>query len=218
MDKYDVEHWNLFYETNSYNLRYQEATNFAKTVSETLNSKHMIIELGAGSGRDALFFSQLGHDVLAVDLSSKALALINLRSLSLGHDLAVFQSGFTSPNEYPEFLEKCTRINVRKLPIVFYARFFFHAVPFEIEQNVINFIVLIAESNGAQLFAEFRIREENDYFYGKHFRRRLDLSEFVKHLEGQGFQILSISESDSYSLLGNEAPLLARVHCKIEAI
>jgi len=218
MDKFDIEYWNLFYDSNPYNLGYQEATNFATTVSETLNSKHMIIDLGAGSGRDALFFSQLGHEVIAVDLSSKAIALIKLRSLSLGLNLAVFQYGFTSPNEYSELIEKCTRINVRKLPIIFYARFFFHAVPFEIEQNVINFIVQIAESNGGQLFAEFRIREEKDYVYGKHFRRPLDLSEFVKHLEGEGFQILSISESDSFSILGNEAPLLARVHCEIEAV
>jgi len=45
---------------------------------------HSILELGCGQGRDALFFSQIGHNVEAIDVSSNAIDFVNKTKNLLG--------------------------------------------------------------------------------------------------------------------------------------
>lgn len=47
---------------------------FAKKVAVCLRTPERILELGCGTGRDAKYFSQLGHDVVATDGSSDVIS------------------------------------------------------------------------------------------------------------------------------------------------
>jgi len=49
---------------------------FAKKIIED-NSLHHILELGCGQGRDAVFFSRLGYNILATDISKNAIDFVN---------------------------------------------------------------------------------------------------------------------------------------------
>ncbi|MBC8304744.1 MAG: class I SAM-dependent methyltransferase [Pelagibacterales bacterium] len=49
---------------------------FAKKIIED-NSLHSILELGCGQGRDAVFFSRLGYNIVATDISKNAIDFVS---------------------------------------------------------------------------------------------------------------------------------------------
>ena len=75
--------------------------------SQTLKSTRKIIIPGCGNGYDAVHLANQGHDVLAVDFSSKAID--NLKSKKIDNLNAVSADYFTLPlefnNKFDYFLE-----------------------------------------------------------------------------------------------------------------
>ncbi|MEU5552848.1 class I SAM-dependent methyltransferase [Micromonospora sp. NPDC047793] len=52
---------------------------FAAKVAAGLRTPHRILELGCGTGADAVYFSKLGHEVVATDGSAEAISASSLR-------------------------------------------------------------------------------------------------------------------------------------------
>ncbi|MGI8419404.1 MAG: class I SAM-dependent methyltransferase, partial [Candidatus Levyibacteriota bacterium] len=65
-------HWNNLHQEDKAKL--EEPTTFAKEVQQILHTKVKILELGCGSGKDAIFFAEQGNTVVASDFSDVLIA------------------------------------------------------------------------------------------------------------------------------------------------
>ena len=66
-----INYWNRFYATN----KHMQASSFARFVNRKIIRKRTgnLIDIGCGNGRDCLFFSRNGHNVLGIDMSAEAI-------------------------------------------------------------------------------------------------------------------------------------------------
>ena len=76
----DADFWNECYANNNMGWDLGRATPVFKDWANNLKKKSKILVPGAGSGYDALYFASLGHEVLAVDFSEKAINRIKKQS------------------------------------------------------------------------------------------------------------------------------------------
>lgn len=84
MDDKTLKYWNDLYSKD--NFFGTGPTKLAKLAQSFIkkNKAYSILELGCGQGRDAIHFSQMGHDVTAVDISPNAIEFINKTKDHLG--------------------------------------------------------------------------------------------------------------------------------------
>jgi SAM-dependent methyltransferase len=76
----DAHFWNERYANNDIGWDLGGVTPVFKDWANNLKKKSKILVPGAGSGYDALYFANLGHEVLAVDFSEKAINRIKKQS------------------------------------------------------------------------------------------------------------------------------------------
>jgi len=78
-----IDYWDNLYLKKSYFGT--GPTKLAKLAEQFFQrvKKHNILEIGCGQGRDAIFFSQLGHNVKAFDISSNAVEFVNATKSAL---------------------------------------------------------------------------------------------------------------------------------------
>lgn len=135
----------------------------AFTISEMidLNIKN-IIDCGSGNGRDAIFFSRYGMNVIALDRSKKAMDLLEDKMREIPNFNAYVHD---VNNELPIEINKFSE---RK---VLYARFFIHSLD---EDTLKAFIknISISMNDGDLFFAEYRNENDKDLpkVTGNHFR------------------------------------------------
>lgn len=91
----DVKGWDLYHQKN-----YQEEvvhSQYAEKVESQFPRGSLILELGCGTGADAIFFLQKGHRVIALDISEFALKVLKERAESAGFSqkLALRQADFS---------------------------------------------------------------------------------------------------------------------------
>ena len=104
-----LNYWNTLYGEKNY---FGEGpTKLAKLAEKLFKKKHpqKILEIGCGQGRDAIYFSQLGFDVSAFDLSSNAIqSIISVKENMNLNKLNVFEHNVVNslafPDEYFDFV------------------------------------------------------------------------------------------------------------------
>ena len=87
---------------------------------------------------------------------------------------------------------------------VVYARWFFHAVDEETEDETLRW----CRDNGVILMAEMRAEHSDD---DSHLRRVIDSEIFLKKLTRFVFDVTHFEKSRGFSKVGNDDPLLIRV-------
>lgn len=102
VEKEKLDYWNSLY--SSKDFFGSGPTKLAKLAESTFNKKNMkILEIGCGQGRDAIFFSTLGHDVHAFDISVNAIDYVKDLKKSLGlENLHVSVHDVEKPLPYPD--------------------------------------------------------------------------------------------------------------------
>ena len=98
-----LDYWNSLYVIKNY---FGEGpTKLAKLAEKLLREKNVqkILEVGCGQGRDATYFSQLGFDVHAFDISSNAVqSVIEIKEKMNLNKLNVFVHDATKPLTFPD--------------------------------------------------------------------------------------------------------------------
>jgi len=126
--KYQVDDsmfWNCFYESLDEDLKLDIPSQFAAFCANEFKNLGIqkIIEFGAGNGRDSVFFAKHGFDVLATDMSSSALDILNNKSSVIRNLTARYCDvrEAASASDYSSYFadQRCA----------YYARFFLHALP-----------------------------------------------------------------------------------------
>ena len=158
------------------------------------------LEVGAGDGRDTLFFNEVN------ELSIRK---INYLAVIEPNNILEIDKVDHYQGTFEEYIDngKCppNRPSGGSCFDYIYARWFIHAVSEEVEDKLLEF----AKEQKATLMLEFRILgDEPD---DTHERRLIDLEKFTTKLLGIGFVIKHLEQGHGLSKVGDNDPLLARV-------
>ena len=168
----------------------------------------MLIDLGCGNGRDSMFFCRNGLKVTAVDSSQGAIE-------SFDENMPIFA---VCNNFIKTKALKCIDYDYC------YARWSIHAINKEGQDELLPNIFYSLKKGGL-FFSESRTINDVKYGQGEslglheyicdhHYRRFLDPDAFIEQLKNTGFEIIYCEESDSFSVMGDDSPMLIRVIAK----
>lgn len=177
---------------------------FAVFVQSWLGSERCnILEVGCGNGRDSIFLSNAGHNVVVTDQCIGS----DLKSISEGKsNLSYIEDDvLTAVVELKEHLDQSKKT-------VVYSRFFQHAINETVEAEMLT---ALSENlnEDARLFFEFRLLEDKDQFkvFGTdHYRRFQSDEEFIQRLKKSGFNCEYQCKGQGFARYGEEDPVVGR--------
>lgn len=182
---------------------------FARWVSDSYPSERPLVDVGTGTGRDAVHFAEQGRSVRAVDYSMGVLNRGRRRAAQRGLPLS-----FHSLNLYDlrEVLAFGTRLSREESPADIYARFLLHALNPDGEQNLLR-LAQMSLRRGGHLFLEFRTPpdEATEHHFGDKFRRYRSVGEVAATLEQLGARVVDAHDGRGMARLGGEDPHVGRV-------
>jgi len=162
-------YWELFYGKQ----RLQSPpSQFAAFVATEFKHHPLFIDIGCGNGRDTLFFSYLGHDVIGIDKSASAIDFCSSQMISSKDRLSTFLNSDIS--ELSLFDPLFNAVRERKKLI--YSRFFLHAIQERKEDELFEFIGKLCQNPEDVVALEFRTLEDehNPKEAKAHFRRFIE--------------------------------------------
>jgi cyclopropane fatty-acyl-phospholipid synthase-like methyltransferase len=197
-----MSYWDTYYVSG---LAPKYPSDFAKFAAKYVEPGKKLIDLGCGNGRDSVYFCGMGLKVTAIDMSASAIESIgkDLPILAVRDDFVSAKALFCHDFDYA------------------YARFTVHAIDRtgqdELFKNVYNALI-----DDGYFFIEVRTVNdrkyglgdkvgENEYFFDGHYRRFIKPDELIEQLEREGFSVIFSEESDTFSVVGGDAPALLRV-------
>lgn len=92
MSKYEREHWEQRYATEG--ARSTEPAAFLREIAERLPTRSHILDVGGGSGRNALWLARRGHTLTIADISPNALAIASAAAASANVSIETIQADF----------------------------------------------------------------------------------------------------------------------------
>jgi tellurite methyltransferase len=205
----DKKYWDGYYSNHGYDVGISGKSSFADYCSKKYfyNRPIKILELGCGNGRDAIYFSEKGHQVLAVDQSINAVEIEIKRSKN--NNLTAMSADFV----YDVISDDCEFDAV-------YSRFTLHSISQKDQCFLLPKVHGILKDGG--LFC-IEARTVKDPLYGKgdyceehtyitdHKRRFVDSYDFVAEVVNLGFEIVFFTEEANLSVYKGDNPVLMRI-------
>jgi SAM-dependent methyltransferase len=204
----DSFYWDKFYESRN-SIAFPSP--FACTVASDLDSTAAVVDLGCGNGRDSFFLSRLGNRVLGIDRSAVAVGGNAAKAAALSNPPLFVAIDFFNEeavrHAVGSFFERC--VDSQR---VFYCRFVIHSITEETETRLFSAIQPLFRA-GDRFFGEFRTTEdaERPKIFGNHYRRFVDLDEFLKRSRERGFETLYSVKGVGMAKYRGEDPVVARV-------
>lgn len=186
----ELQYWSDFYKKQ--NQPFQESLFASYCMTQWLKPKMTLLELGCGNGRDALYLSKCGVNVLAVDQCAEEIDFLNNRFG--GKNISFKCADFSD-------------LKFRKKFDAIYSRFTLHAISKQQEIRTLNWCARHLNENGLLLIEARgiqneiygmgeRVADEADAFiYEGHYRRFLNADDVNKQITGLGLTILSSDEA-----------------------
>lgn len=167
-------------------------------IKNYLNDKDItLIELGCGNGRDSIYFSQHGLNVVAIDQVEEEINFLG-RKFGVVDNLEFISGDFTQ-------LDKDRKYNV------VYSRFTLHSINSMQQDRVLKWSYSQLEKNGL-LCIEVRGKkneiyrkgekvdgEEDAFVYENHYRRFLDFNDLCDELKEIGFSLIYCEEKKDFA-------------------
>lgn len=192
----DKKYWENIYAKQSEN---EKPSLFAFYVAETINMKgKSLIELGCGSGRDAIFFANANaSQVVAIDQCDNIIKLLQQRFQQISN-LDFKCLDFTSLDDMKPF-------------DIVYSRFTLHSISKEQEKNVLRWAFRNLHPGG-KLCIEVRGQrneiykvgtpvegEPNAFILNDHYRRFIHFETFCEELKDLGFGLDYAKEDKGFA-------------------
>jgi len=116
----EVSYWDDYY-SKKIDLKDNLPSQFAVFAISEINELNIsnVIECGVGNGRDSIFFSSFNKNVIALDRSEEAIALLSRKAKNNDH-LIAYQHDLK--DQFPKAILQITDSKA------FYARFFLHSL------------------------------------------------------------------------------------------
>lgn len=205
--KQDISYWDNFYLNSDAKLRIP--SQFAAFVAtEYMGIFETIIDLGCGNGRDSLFFSSLGFEVIGVDASLKAIESIRKSSMSTGN----FLHSDIVNKDLPKLIQTLIHPSNKRL---IYSRFFLHAISDQQELSLWDLINTLCHNNDV-LALEFRTNRDEKLakVTDKHYRRFVNPIEVIARAADAGFVCEYFTEGFGYAKYKSDDAHVARLLLK----
>jgi len=203
-------YWENFYTRQ---LNQFPPSQFAAFIANEFKNHPLFIDIGCGNGRDSLFFSYLGHDVIGVDKSSAAIEFCNSQMMNSNKTISTFINSDVSDLEHHKSMFESTPL-VKK---VIYSRFFIHAIQEEREDELFEFIRRICQNPEDVVALEFRTEEDalNPKQAQAHFRRFISPTNLIHKMQNiYKFQIQYQVQGYGMAKYGVEDAHVCRVIAK----
>jgi SAM-dependent methyltransferase len=147
-----------------------------------------LLDIGCGNGRDTAFFAGLGFAIGALDQSEAAIELCGerlRRELGSAAGAACLQVG-DAGRDGLELLAASFQGS-----LLFYSRFFFHAIDEPAEDRVIEQAAAILRRRGGALAIEYRTTSDavSTKVTPGHYRRFIDPEAFAARIEAAGLKV-----------------------------
>ena len=195
-------YWDDYYATRATRQR-RLPSQFATFVAGELDRPHRVIELGCGDGRDAMFFSAYGHDVVGVDASIAAIEACRALAETLAEPARFVHARIDEPG-------LADRVKGTG-PRVVYARFFLHAIT-EAEEEVLLDLAAALTEPGDLLAVEYRtIRDlSGTKVTATHFRRYILPAAFEARALSKAFDVIYAVEGFGFAKYREDDAYVAR--------
>ena len=212
----DKNYWNNYYKNHGNDKDIIQASSFAQFVSNKylLKKKFNIIELGSGNGRDAIFFAQQKHNIIALDQSLEGMDAV--RKI-IDTDI----SKYFHPKKSDFVFEDYSKY---KNVDMFYSRFTIHSIT---KSDELFLLPKIYDALGVDGLFCIEVRTtkdpicgigencgENTYIKDNHKRRFIETKEFRTQVSELGFTEIYFIEQNNLSIVKNDNPTLMRIVLK----
>ncbi len=185
---------------------------FAVFVANEITTIDSVIDIGCGNGRDAIFFSSIGKNVLGIDGSSAAIEVCNEKRRILTKERLAFVQCRIDDHAVDEYLLSLLRELSSGGEVMLYSRFFLHAITDAQEQAFLQICTQILKNRGG--FAAFEFRTRRDELQPKstssHYRRFIDPVNFFSRAEKAGFGVEYFVEGFGFAKYKNDDAHAAR--------
>jgi SAM-dependent methyltransferase len=203
-DKGKTAYWEDYYRRST---NASPPSPFAIFIAGTLPVGQRMLEVGCGNGRDATYFSGLGHFVTAIDKSDAAIELC--QKLHQNTSAEFFAGALHNFSEkWSDHFD------------VVYSRFVLHAMTRAEELEMLREAARVLKPRG-QILIECRsindpLAREGEVISATeriagHYRRFVIREELRENLLDGGFQITSEVESNGLAVFKNEDPVVIRM-------
>jgi len=203
------DHWWSFYFGRSQETVPTEPSPFARWVHDREPPDSAIVDIGAGTGRDALWFARRQHDVLGLDYIPAATERADRQARD--EDLP---ARFRTLNLYDirQVLAIGADLAHRDTPPALYGRFLIHALEDAGRHNLWR-IASMCLRRGGRFYVEFRtgLDAGAEHEFGEHFRRYLEPDTVVAEIEAAGGQIEHREAGHGLAVYKQEDPHVCRL-------
>jgi len=196
-------YWKQFYRDNNVS----DGSQFAKFVAGRLDPSSTVLEIGSGTGRDAIFFAEHGHVVFGADRAAEGVQRASATAGERSLKAAFHVVDASDESELSRFVESVPQSG----PLVVYMRFFLHSIPVAVQELIFDVISRLPP--GFLLALEFRTDKDahQPKTYADHYRRFIEPGEVAASLKRRGFTIDFEEQGTGLSPFGDEDPHLARI-------
>ncbi|WP_107942130.1 methyltransferase domain-containing protein [Metasolibacillus fluoroglycofenilyticus] len=208
------EYWDQFYK-NTKGL--SDASTFSEYILTRIKNQQsqiIVVDLGCGTGKDSFNFVKNGFETIGVD-GSEEVTKINkskVKTMSVANIdfYCIDLSDRVKVTTLMKSFNESAKVSRKK--ILFYTRFFLHAIPEQVEDILLENIHVNIDVPFL-LASEFRTKEDADLdkIYDNHYRRYIDTDELLRKVLNLGFSVQSFTKGRGLSVYKNEDPYLARV-------
>jgi len=202
--------WQTFYRSPRVEKVPTERSLFAVWVEDRIGPGDRVIDVGAGTGRDAAWFAKQGHPVTALDYArlrskkrgGKVKAPVRVRHFNVEDLAGVLTAGARLAHD------AVTEPEIRQV----YARGLFDSLSAPGRDNFWRYASM-AQRRGGQTFVEFRTPAGRDehFFFGRHRREFPDPDEVVREVERHGGTVAERVIGRDLAPLGKENPEICRL-------
>ncbi len=212
-------YWENYYKSHA---TPQRESRFAAFVCEKILRGAVLLELGCGDGRDALFFAKNGMHVCAIDQASSEIAYLNAHHQNA--NLRFVAGDFTALEGFGFAQSSFDCV---------YSRFTLHSIDAEAQARVFRAALALLKDGG--IFA-IETRGTKNALYGKgepvsgqkdafihdnHYRRFVHFERVVAELSattmsggGGGFSCFFAAENTGFAPFGDTDDFFIRILCK----
>ena len=201
-------YWDNYYKEHGLDKNIQQGSTFACFLQDKfLNyTKKSILEIGSGNGRDARYFANKGHDLVAIDQSHIGVEIGSNLKLK---NIKFIEDDFVSMD-----------YSIYDGIDVVYSRFTLHAVKEDEACIVIDKVRKILNKGG---YFAIEVRSTKDPLCGvgknvgknewltDHYRRFVESDYFLKLLLEKDFKLIYFTEENNLSIYKEDNPVLIRI-------
>jgi SAM-dependent methyltransferase len=197
----EKNYWDYFYSSKVAPI---VPSQFCVMVAQDIEPNSNIIDFGCGNGRDLNYFSILGHNVIGIDASEKAIEFCSSKKLP--------NTKFVNKNVFSLNLEDL-KFSISSKKVIIYSRFFQHTLEPAEQSFMFELLKQLAKYHNLKCYFEFRNNHDKDnrHIFEDHYRRYQSEAEFIGSLNSSGFSVEYFVSGNGMSYFKGEDPDLTRV-------